>query len=97
MPLGLHLLVHSNRIEDRGQQPLSDAAVPAEAVQDELRNRRVSHDIGFLEHPEMARHRGLRQAENHLEIRYEERCCGEAVENAESCRLRNGEEQVGWG
>ena len=68
---------------------------PAQPVEHELGNRRVAHQLGGAEHLEMAGHGWLGNIENGLEIRHEERCYRETVDNAQPSGLGQHRQEVG--
>lgn len=71
--------------------------VALEMIKDVLRDRCIAHQLSPAQHLEMARYCGLGQIEHGLEVGHEERCRGQAVEDAQPGRLRDGEQKVGCG
>jgi len=79
--------------QDAPEHPCARVRTGPESVEDEGADGGVAHDAGAPEDPEVTGNRGLRQAENGLEIRDEERSGHQAIENAESGRLGDGPQQ----
>jgi len=89
------LVVPDHGIEDRGKHAAVPGAVPLEAIEDELGDGGVSHQLCPPQDLEVAGDGGLGQIEHRLEIGHEERRGGQAVEDPEPGGLRDGQQQVG--
>jgi hypothetical protein len=95
IPFGAHAgVVVNDGVEDRREQPALGAGVAAKAVQDELGDRRVSHQVGPAEHLQVTGDGGLREVEDCLEVGDEERRSRQAIEDPEPGRLRDGQEEA---
>jgi len=68
---------------------------PAQPVEHELGYRRVAHQLGGAQHLEVAGYGWLGNVENGLEIRDEERCDGETVDDAQPSGLGQRRQEVG--
>ena len=88
------VVVHHG-VEDGRQQAALRAEVAAEAVEHELGDRRVAHQLGPPEHLKVAGDGGLGEVEHGLEVGDEQRRRRQAVEDAEPGRLGDGEQQLG--
>jgi 2',3'-cyclic-nucleotide 2'-phosphodiesterase (5'-nucleotidase family) len=84
-------------VENGGEQPSLDAGIPPEPVEDELRDGGVANQLGAAQHLEVARHRGLGEVEDGLEIGDEERRRGQTIEDPQPGGLGDGEEQIRGG
>ena len=94
--LGAHRgVVVDHGVEDGGQQTAVRAEVAAQAVEHELGDRRVPHQLDPAEHLEVARDGGLGQVQHGLEVGDEERRRRQAVEDPEPGGLGDGEQQLG--
>ena len=86
----------TKQLDERSwQAAVFGAGVAPQTVEDELRHRRVPHQVGPAEHLEMPGNGGLGQVEDRLEVGDEQRRRREAVQDPEPGRLRDGEQDIG--
>ena len=72
VPLGAeHTIVMDDGIEDGSQHSSVGSPVSSQAIQHELGNRRVPHQVGPTENLQMAGDRGLGQVEYRLQVGHE--------------------------
>jgi hypothetical protein len=91
VPLGAEVavVVHDG-IENRGQHATLGTRLPPEAVKHVLSDRCVSDQLGPAQDLEVSGNGGLGQLEHGLEIRDEQGCGRQAIENSEPGRLGYG-------
>jgi hypothetical protein len=82
-------------VEDGREQAALEAEIAPETVEDELGDRGVAYEVGAAEDLEMPGDGGLREIEDRLEIRDEQWGGSQAIENAETGRLRDGDDEAG--
>ncbi len=93
--LGPHAgVVVNHGVEDGREQATLRAEVATQAVEDELGDGGVTHQVGPAKHLEMPGDGGLGKIENGLEVGDEEGRGREAIENAEPRRLRDGDDHA---
>jgi hypothetical protein len=83
-----------HRVENGGQYSSGWPHVASQAIQHELGDWCVPHQVGPAEHLKVPGDGRLRQFEDGLEIRHEERGCRKTVEDPQPGRLGDGQEQV---
>jgi hypothetical protein len=93
--LGPHgVVVVNDGVEDGREQAALRTEIASQAVEDELGDGGVPHQVRPAKDLEMSGNGGLREVEHGLKVGDEQRRGRQAVENAKPRRLRDGDDQA---
>ncbi len=95
IPLRLHGDVVPDCLENGSQHASRRSRLAAKTIEHELRDRCIPHQLGSTQHLEVTGDGRLGQIEDGLQIRHEERCRGQAVQDPQPGRLGDREQEVG--
>jgi hypothetical protein len=92
--LGSQLDVVPHSIENGGENAPRRTRLPLETIEHELRDWRVPHEVGPAQHLQVPGDGWLREIENGLEIRDEERSGRQTVQDPQPGGLGDREKQI---